>query len=117
MFSTKQYATWKDGGWTERGTYLGTNKKGFDAENFAVLRVARLLHERNERGRSYTIFADPQAAAERVRHVGCGSAQVLARATLVLAQEIHERGGSVTVRWVPAHSGVEGNEHADCTAK
>ena len=72
---------------------------------------------RNEEGRTYTIFTDSQVAAERVCHDGCGPPQVLEKATIELARDIHERGSSVTVRWTPARAGVEGNEHAGFTAK
>ena len=36
-------AWWKDGRWTGKGSYLGTNKKVFGAEVFAILRAVRLL--------------------------------------------------------------------------
>ena len=49
-------AWWKDGGWTGRGTYLGTNKEIFDAEVFTILRAAGLLNERGEEGQAYTVF-------------------------------------------------------------
>ena len=31
--------------------------------------------------------------------------------------ELHERGNTLSVRWTPSHSGVEGNEQADRAAK
>lgn len=34
-----------------------------------------------------------------------------------MVQELHQRGNRVTVRWTPAHVGIEGNEQADATAK
>ena len=67
-------AWWKDGRWAGRGAYLGKNKEVFDAKVFAILRAVRLFHERGEEGQSYTTFADSRAAAERIRHDGCGPA-------------------------------------------
>ena len=78
----------RDGGWTERGTYLGTNKEVFDAEVFAILRAVRLLHERAEEGQIYTIFSDSQAAVARIQHDGCGPAQALARAVIDMTYEL-----------------------------
>ena len=59
-------AFWARGSWARGGTYLGSNKEVFGAEVIAILRAVRLLSERNESGRSYTIFSDSQAAISRV---------------------------------------------------
>ena len=89
-----------------------TNKEVFDAEVFAVLQAVKLLSERNEEGQDYTVLSDSQAAVDRIQHSGCGPAQALARAAIEWSYELRQRGNSVTVRWTPAHAGVEGNEHA-----
>lgn len=107
----------KRGRWHRRGTFLGGNKEVFDAEVFALVRAARELNERGEAGQRYTIFADAQAAIARITHDGCGPAQALAVAFLAQAREISERGSSISVRWVPSHAGVEGNEQADGAAR
>ena len=70
----------------------------------------------NRQGR-HTIFSDAQAAISRVTHDGCGPAQALARGFLVQVAELHGRGNTLSVRWTPSHSGVEGNEQADRAAK
>ena len=36
---------------------------------------------------------------------------------IAAVDELHERGNSSTVRWTPAHAGVEGNEQADEAAR
>ena len=53
----------------------------------------------------------------KIQHSDCGPAQALARAAIDWSDELRQRGNSVTVRWTPAHLGVEGNEHADAMAK
>ena len=53
----------------------------------------------------------------RIQHTDCGPAQSLARAAVDLSYELGSRGNSVTVRWTPAHQGVEGNERADAWAR
>ena len=40
-----------------------------------------------------------------------------ARAAIEWSYELRQRGNSITVRWTPAHVGVEGNEYADALAK
>ena len=108
---------WRDGRWRGSGTYLGTNKGVFDAEVFAILQAVRLLNERGEFGIDYTVFSDSQVAVARIQHTDCGPVQALARATVDFSYEFRGRGNNVTVRWTPAHQGVEGNEQADTRAK
>ena len=79
--------------------------------------AVRLLNERGEFGRDYTIFSDSQAAVAQVQHTGCGPAQALARAAADFSYELRSRGNSVTVRWTPTRQGVKGNEHADAWAE
>ena len=57
---------WSKGGWTGRGTYLGTNKEVFDAEVFAILQAVKLLNERGGEGQTYTASPDSQAAVANV---------------------------------------------------
>ena len=47
---------------------MGKNKEVFDAEVFAILHAIRLLNERGETGKEYTISSDAQAAIARVQH-------------------------------------------------
>ena len=47
----------------------------------------------------------------------CGPGQALANAIIELEELLSRRGCSVTIRWTPAHKGVEGNEVADSCAK
>ena len=53
----------------------------------------------------------------RIQHSDCGPAQALERAASGCSYELRQRGNSVTVRWAPAHAGVEGNERTDALAK
>ena len=108
----------KDGGrWVKRGTYLGKNKEVFDAEVFAIMRAVRLLDERKKRGQDYVVFSDSQAAVARVQHDKTGPAQALAKAVIATVDGLVDRGNTLTIRWTPAHKGVEGNEQADEAAK
>ena len=81
-------ALWDNGGRVRRGAYLGKNKEVFDAEVFAILRAVRLLNERGESGRGYTIFSDPQAAISRIQHDRCGPAQSLAKAVIATVDDL-----------------------------
>ena len=106
-------AFWREGGTVKRVTYLGSNKEVSDVEVFAILSTVQLFRERDESGQSYTIFSDSRAAISRIQHDRCGPVQALAKAVLATVDELHERGNSLTVRWAPAHVGIEGNKQAD----
>ena len=46
-----------------------------------------------------------------------GPGQEMAVQIIELAQRIVDQGNSVTIRWAPAHRGVEGNERTDAETK
>ena len=100
-------------GWTGRRYHLGSNKGVFDAEVFAVYRALSVIDQRQEQGRRYTIFVDSTSAISRVRDDSLGPGQRFAVAAIEVCKRITARDNSVTIRWVPAHSGAEGNEVAD----
>ena len=78
---------WQLGGeWREEGIFLGTNKKVFDVEVYAICRAMSLLNQRGESEQRYAVFSDSQAAIFRVQHEECGPAQGLARATIEASQ-------------------------------
>ena len=96
---------------------MDVNKEVFDAEVFAILRAVQLVRERDEGGQDYTIFSNLQAAVSRIKHGRYGPAQALTKAVMAAVSDLSERGNRVTVRWTPAHKGVERNEQADAAGK
>ena len=46
-----------------------------------------------------------------------GPAQRFAVSAIEVCDRIHARGDQVTIRWVPSHAGVAGNETADRYAR
>jgi len=70
------------------------------------------------RGQKNTIFADAQAALQRITSNAPGPGQ---RYAIAIAQQAHDlwkkRKVSVQFRWVPSHVGTAGNEKADEWAK
>ena len=111
------FASWEGSRWTRRGFYLGRNKEVFDTEDFAIHQALGHLNDRDERDQQYTVFSDSQAAISRVQHDRTGPGQALAKRTIELVKNMVDRGNSVTLRWTPAHAGVEENEQADDMAK
>ena len=89
----------------------------FDTETFAVYQALRALEQRQESGHRYTIFVDSRAAIDRVRSDNPGPGQRFAFAAIEICTRILERDNSVTIRWVPAHSGASGSQVDDEYAK
>ena len=96
---------------------LGRHQEAFDAELEAIVRGIRLAAERRETGARYTVFTESQAAMKRMLEDSPRPGQSKATFGIRLPQIIESRGSSVEIDWVPGHSGVEGDEHADLYAK
>ena len=95
----------------------GQEQEVFDAEVFAVWQALRALEQRNERDREYTIFVDSTSAITRVRDDARGRGQRFGVAAIEVETRLAAAGNRVTIRWVPANAGAEGNEVADQYAK
>ena len=109
---------WKDGErWKGSRYHLGNNKEVFDAGVFAIYQALKACERGQASGRRYTIFSDSQSAILRIRSDELGPGQLWARAEIEVCSRLIQSGNKVTVRWVPAHVGVEGNEVADRFAK
>ena len=102
---------------TGRLYHLGNNKEVFDAETCAISKALRTFDQRLESGRRYAIFADSTAAINRIRSDAPGPGQQWARAAIEVCSHTLSRGNEVRILWVPAHSGITGNEEADRLAK
>ena len=106
-----------------RGAVDGTplpassNKEVFDAEVFAVWQALYVLEQRKESGRSYIIFVDSTSAITRVRDDARGPGQRFGVAAIEVGSHLAAAGNEVTIRWVPASAGAEGNEVVDRYAK
>jgi ribonuclease HI len=105
------------GAWTGVRVHMGKNQEVYDAELHAIYRAMLTLF-REPRGQKITIFADAQAALQRITSDVPGPGQ---RYAIAIAQQAHDlweqRRVSVQFRWVPSHAGTAGNEKADEWAK
>jgi hypothetical protein len=72
---------------------------------------------RNGARRDVAIYTDNQAAIWSVAEAeGRSGAYILAEIARQV-QELQDKGRTVTVRWIPAHVGIPGNEAVDKAAK
>jgi ribonuclease HI len=119
---------WKLGGnWKEKAIPLGKNKEVFDAELYGIQQAISIALKGGnpQRGSAIlnpgystvTVFSDSQAAIRRVRSDYPGAGQSIAKAIIAKTARLAAIGVSITIRWVPSHIGIEGNERADKLAK
>ena len=101
----------------ERCYNLGKNEGVFDAELYALYQAAKIFHERNENDQTYTILSDSSAASGRARSDEMGPGQRFAVTIIEVCSRLSSRGNTLTLRLVPSHLGIEGNEVADDWAK
>ncbi len=94
--------------------HLGTNSTVFQAEVYAVGKTASFLLDNHVVDRTILINCDSQAAIRAIN-----STLIKSKSTLeaTVALNTLAESNKVTLRWIPAHSGYEGNELADQYAK
>lgn len=92
---------------------MGRRCEAYGAGVAAVGLGLRHLLDHAEHPAALLLFTDSQAALRRVQNDAPGPGQQAAREAIGLAGQIIERGSSITLRWVPSHRAVTGNEKAD----
>ena len=83
----------------------------------AIYQALRLSGARNGSSTAYTVFSDSTAAISGAQTDRAGPGQAFARSIIEIGERLAAHGCSVTLRWTPAHRGVEGSEVADGYAK
>ena len=63
------------------------------------------------------VHTDSKAALQVLTRAYHPDNIALTTSVLALANNIKQRGGSITINWIPSHVGIGGNEMADTTAK
>jgi ribonuclease HI len=98
----------------EERIHLGKNATVFQAEITALTVAASCMKQSGLKGVTIDIFTDSQAAIRTLNREWTAT-----KTTRECKQRLNElaRENLVTVRWIPGHVGVEGNEAADRVAK
>lgn len=63
------------------------------------------------------VFTDNQAALRAIQNPSRQSGQYILETVLAAIDRAHTSKLTISFRWIPSHSGVEGNERADQAAK
>jgi ribonuclease HI len=100
---------------------IGDTTEVFDAKLHAIhncLATCQKLIEYNCLHHHHIhIFTDNQAAILYTSCTTYGPGQELARSILTIATSLRSCRTSVTLHWVPGHTAIPGNDHADLLAK
>jgi ribonuclease HI len=82
-----------------------------------ALQIAQEYAEQGGRRRNIAIYTDNQAAIWSIAKAEGRSGAYILEEIASQVQRLQEMGRPVTVRWIPAHVGIPGNEAADTAAK
>ncbi len=98
---------------------LGNNKEILVAELWGVAESLKMVLKKNisRKARRITDFSNSQAAIKQLQGSKSKACQALKIQILKRARQLHTHGGELIVRWIPSHSGIEGNKRADKAAK
>jgi ribonuclease HI len=100
---------------------MGDTTEVFDAELCAIHDCLPTCQKIIEYNRLYCrhihIFTDNQAAILRTSRMTYSPGQELARSIHTIATSLLSRDISVTLHWVPGHTAIPGNDHADLLAE
>ena len=97
-------------GWRGFGSYMGPHQEACDAQLFAIMRSLHHLASHRRRRELYTISSNSQAAMRRVQSDAPGPGQDIAMEIIDLSRAPRDQDNYATIRWVPGHRNVEGNE-------
>ena len=103
----------KEGGMRAEAWSLKGDATAFDAEVSALVRGIELCFLQAAPGVHFRIFTDSQAAMRRILNDRPGPGQQMAIRGIIGAMKTYQQGASISISWVPGHTGVLGNEIAD----
>jgi ribonuclease HI len=105
-----------------RAAYMGTEQIStvYAAELQGILLALQTAREDKQRGNTRSkvcIYTDNQAAISFSSKPKGKPGAYLLKAIAQITEELQQSGLPVEIRWIPAHTGIWGNEQADKAAK
>ena len=112
---------WKlDNRWLMQKVTLGKNKEIFDAKMWGISKAVKVAEQSCLKAPQLlviSIFCDSQHAINSLKVMDCKAGQALKAQICQKVKQLIEQGHEISVRWVPSHSKVEGNEMVDKAAR
>ena len=106
-------------GWNTCKISLGKNKEILDAELWGISEALKIALKENivRRACRIIVYSDSQTALNQLQGSKSNTCQALRVQIFKRTKQLHTQGKELTVRWIPSHQGIEGNEQADKAAK
>lgn len=110
----------QDKEWITQKITLGKNKEIFDAEMWGISEAVKIAEKKCagvQQPLAINIFCDSQTAINRLKIIDSKAGQALKCQIYQKVEQLTRQLHEISVRWVPGHSNMEGNERADVAAK
>ena len=99
---------------------LGQNKEISDAEMWGISEAIKVAEQRTREVQHplvINMFCDSQTTINNLRECHSSGGQALKMQIYQKAQRLVQQGHDISIRWIPGHNKIEGNERADRAAK
>ena len=115
---------WKsdcDGKWQTVKVSLGQNKEIFDAEMWGISEAIKVAEQESKEvlhSLVISIFCDSQTAINNLREDRGSGGQAIKRQIYQKTERlVQQQGHDISIKWIPGHNKIEGNERADRAAR
>jgi ribonuclease HI len=96
---------------------IGGQQLVYNGELEAITVASEYASKDTKVGDHFDIYADNQAAIQRLAKISDNPGQEQQIRTILASRKIVQKGGSISINWVPGHKDILGNEIADSLAK
>ena len=106
--------------WQEKTVSLGKNNEILDAEIWGISEALKLARQKAIRAQQQLvvcIFCDAQTAINKLAKMDSSTGQALKIQIYQKADQLIQRGHSISVLWVLGHNGLKRNKRADKATK
>lgn len=106
--------------WQTVKVSLGQKEEIFDAEMWGISKAIKVAEQKSREvlhSLVISIFCDSQTTINNLREDRSSGGQGIKRQIYQKTERLVQQGHDISIRWIPGHSKIEGNERADRAAK